>query len=111
MKVVCRRSLLASLWSSDSKLISCLSRPIVTGNSDHKRYFVRHFVEIMHEQDRIVPPIVAHRQHGWFSRRNHTEVAPADFRHFLAHADDALGPVQQGVRIAPLLRHVDMLKP
>ena len=41
--------------------------------------------------------------------RDHLEVAPADFRNLLAHPDDALGPVQHRVRIAPLFGGVDVL--
>src|SRR6185503_19747657 len=37
--------------------------------------------------------------------------APADLRHFLAHADDALHPIEQGVWVAPLFGGVHMLEP
>src|SRR5205807_6254092 len=38
------------------------------------------------------------------------KVAPADFRYLLAHADNAFGPVQEGMRVAALDRGIDMLK-
>jgi len=63
----------------------------------------------MHEQHRVIPPIVANNQNGWISRRNHAEVSPADFRYFLAHPDDALGPIQHRVGIAALLCNIDVL--
>lgn len=37
--------------------------------------------------------------------RDDGEIAPADFGHFLAHADDTPGPIQQRLRIAALDRH------
>jgi len=63
----------------------------------------------VHEQYRVIPPIVANSQNGRIPRHDHTEVSPADLRHFLAHPDNALGPVQHRVGIAALLGNIDVL--
>src|SRR5665213_2656786 len=66
---------------------------LVTGKPNRERTLARLFVEIVHEQHRVIPPIVANSQNGWIARRDHAEVAPTDLRDLLAHPDDALGPI------------------
>src|SRR5205809_7551535 len=63
----------------------------------------------MDEQDRVVAPVIADCQHRWVSNREHFKVAPADLRNFVAHADDALSPVEQRIGIAPLLGGINVL--
>src|SRR5262245_32882618 len=67
-------------------------------------------VEVVHEQNRVVAPVVAQDQDRRIARRDDGEIAPADFRHLLAHADDALGPVEQRIGVAALDRRVDVLE-
>src|SRR5882762_3102950 len=81
----------------------------VAGKPDRERNLPRLLVEMVHEQYRIVAPVIAHHQHRRVARRDHLEVAPADLRDFLAHPDDALGPVQHRVGITALLGDVDVL--
>ena len=66
-------------------------------------------VEVVHEERGVIAPVIADGEYRRRTRVENLVVAPADFRHFLAHANDALGPVEQGVRIAALLRGVDIL--
>src|SRR2546430_17085334 len=47
---------------------------------------------------------------GRIACRDDREVAPADCRDLLAHANKALSPVQQGIRIVLLDRGMDMLE-
>src|ERR1035437_4587178 len=82
---------------------------LVSGKSNRERSLARLFVEIVQEQHRVIPPIVANSQNGGISARDHTDVTPADLRHFLAHPDNALGPIQHRVGIAALLCNIDML--
>ena len=63
----------------------------------------------MHEQHRVVAPVVADDEHGRIANRNDLEITPTDFRDLLAHPDDALGPVQHRIRVAPLFGGVDVL--
>ena len=58
---VCLPRSSARLWSSDSRLIS--SSPASPVKPDRERDFARLVVEIVHEQHRIVAPVVAHHQH------------------------------------------------
>ena len=82
---------------------------VVALEPDRERHLARLGVEIVHEQDRIVAPVVAHHQHGGVAGRDHGEIAPAHLGDFLAHADDPLGPVERRVRMAPLDRGIDVL--
>jgi len=78
------------------------------GKADGERDLARFLVKIMHEQHRIVAPVIADDENRRIARCDHLEVAPAHFGNFLAHPDDALGPIQHRVRIAPLLGRVDV---
>src|SRR5581483_4434866 len=59
-------------------------------------------IEIMYRYHRIPSPVIAERQDMGRTRAEHFTCTPADLRALLAHADDALGPVEEGFRIAPL---------
>src|SRR6476646_8108546 len=71
-------------------------------------YFTRLVVEVVHEQRGIVAPVIAQYEHSAVGRVDHLEVAPADFRHLLAHANDPLGPIEHRSRLAPLCRGIDV---
>src|SRR6266480_6940473 len=77
---------------------------------DRKPDLARLGIEVVHEQDRIVAPVVAHHEHGRIADRDHREVAPAHLGDFLAHADDPFSPVQERVRMTPLDRSIDVLE-
>ena len=46
--------------------------------------------ELFRQSYRITRMDVAHR--------DHRKITPADFRHLFAHANDALGPIEQRIR-------------
>src|SRR5579872_1184135 len=62
--------------------------------------------QIMHNHYGVVTPIVAHGKDLPSSAAKYIEIAPPDLRNFLTHANDALHPVQQRIRIAALLGDV-----
>ena len=64
----------------------------------------------MNAKYRIVAPVVTHDEHLRGSRRDEGKVAPAYLGNFLTHANDALHPIQQRVRIATLGSEVDVLE-
>src|SRR3954452_3978661 len=68
--------------------------PLEAGRELH---LARRVTEIVQEQHRIVAPVIAQREYGVVAGVEHLEVAPADLRHFLAHADHALGPIERRV--------------
>src|SRR5579871_735692 len=75
-----------------------------------KRQLARRLIEIMHEQYGVIAPVVADDEDRGIARSDDGKIAPADFGHFFPHANDALGPVQHGLRIAPLFGGIDMLE-
>ena len=96
----------AKLWSSERRLTSV---PPLSPTPGSKRHLERLAVEVVHDQHRVVAPVVAQREDGRVAGLQDREVAPADLRHLLAHPDHALGPVEQRVRVAALLGDVDVL--
>src|ERR1700730_5069 len=77
--------------------------------SKRDAYLMRLVIEVVHEQHGIVAPVIAQDQHRTVGYVDCLEIPPAHFRNFLAHPNDALGPVEHRVRVAPLRRGIDML--
>src|SRR5205807_98066 len=73
---------------------------IVDLEPDREHDFLRVGSEIVDKQDPIVSPVVTHDQDRGILAADDGEIAPADFGHLFAHADDAFGPVQQRLRMA-----------
>src|SRR5262249_29711287 len=66
-------------------------------------------IQIMNEQDRVVAPVIANSKNGRIADRKLLEVAPANLWNLFAHPDDSFRPIQKRIRIAPLLRDIDVL--
>src|SRR5262245_2195267 len=66
--------------------------------------------KVVQEQDGIVAPVITDGEHRRVAGLQDFEIAPADFRHFLAHAYNALSPVQHRLWITPLIGGVDVLE-
>src|SRR5262249_10616525 len=55
-------------------------------------------------------PVVTHHQHSFIATCDDGEIAPSDLRHFLAHANNSLCPVQQRIGMSALDRGIDVLE-
>ena len=74
-----------------------------------QRYFPRFCAEVVDQHNGVVSPFVSDRKNFGF-RSEHGEITPADFRNLFAHANNALHPVQQRIRISPLVCDIYVLK-
>src|SRR5699024_2414063 len=81
----------------------------LAGNAGGKSNFAGFAVEVVYEEHGVVAPVIPYRQHTWISRRENFEIAPADLRDFLAHANNALGPVEHRLGITALFCGIHML--
>src|ERR1700684_2844001 len=63
----------------------------------------------MQKEHGIISPVIPHGENRRLTRCDQLEVTPADFGYLLAHSNDALRPIQHGVRVAPLRGVVNML--
>ena len=88
------------------------SRPvgIFPDQPRRKRNLARLGIEIVNEQHGIVPPVVTDDQNRGVPVRNNGEFTPTNFRHLLAHPNDAFGPIQQRLRVSPLNCRVNVLE-
>src|ERR1700748_3797186 len=82
----------------------------VAGKSGLEADLARLFVEIVYEEHGTVAPVVTNDEDGRVTHCDHFKIAPTDLGHFLAHSDDALGPVQHRGGIAALAGDIDMLE-
>src|SRR4029077_3366292 len=67
--------------------------PVITSQSTGERHFPGDPIQVMDEQDRVVAPVIADREHRWISNRDHFKVAPAHLRNFLTHTNNTLSPI------------------
>src|ERR1700759_1357344 len=64
----------------------------------------------MDTENRVVAPLIFHRQHTFCAKRNEGKIAPTDLGKLFAHANNAFHPVEQGIWISSLGSNVDLLK-
>jgi hypothetical protein len=83
---------------------------LLVREADREPDLARLGVEIVHEQYRVVPPVVTKNEDGRIGTADHRELAPTHFQNLLAHADDPLGPVEERIRMAPLDRGINVLE-
>src|SRR5262245_45262883 len=67
--------------------------------------------EVVERHDVGLAPAITHGEHLGDIRPKHREVAPTDFGALFAGPDHALGPVQERLWIAPLVRHIHLFIP
>src|SRR6185437_7607075 len=66
--------------------------------------------EVMQEEHGIVAPLILHGQYAGSPEQNEGEVPPSDFGNLFAHANNALHPIEERVRISALCGDIDLLK-
>src|SRR3954452_19771846 len=63
--------------------------------------------KVVNDEHVVVAPAVAKREHALIAGVDHAVVTPAKLGDLFAHADDALGPVQERLRVLALHRGID----
>src|ERR1700738_1844976 len=85
---------------------------IVVGSGEREADLLRIGGEVVDADDGVVAPLIAHdHDQGKLcggAGMEECEVAPADLGNLLAHADNALHPVEEGVGIAALRGDIDV---